>query len=268
MQKFTIFSILLTIIIVVVVAEIIVSDYLPKWRENGEYTALMDFALPDSLSVGETSEVNVFGSGLTDISSDQVVPIVTESAVTDAIPNTQPVLVEREVNMVEETISLADSNSDIDFEDSSLVNYTPNVYIREEQVRSAGFATAYLEDDTSDGYFFKTVYVGDLYDVQLKKTIVRDASRLFAKVYVFSFGPNSSVFNVYDSLKTRAAEGLNVELNEDNQFGDASFYMNDVKRQGTAFLTIRIASNIYGFSYPKEYHPQIKNLIKLIELEN
>jgi hypothetical protein len=259
MQKFTVFSILLTIIIVVVVAEIIVTDYLPKWNNGGEYTSMLDFALPESLDVGETTGVNIFGSGLNDL-------VANSEPVTTPIVRVPEDAVDL-INMVEETVSLADSSSDLDFEDSSFVNYTPNVYIREEQVRSAGFATAYLEDDTHDGYFFKSIYVGDLNDVELKKTIVRDASRLFAKVYVFSFGPNTSISSAYETLKVRAAEGLNVEINSNNEFGDASFYMNDVKRQSTAFLTVKIASNIYGFSYPKEYHPQIKNLIKLIELE-
>jgi hypothetical protein len=43
--------------------------------------------------------------------------------------------------------------------------------------------------------------------------------------------------------------------------------MNDTKRPGTAFLTVKLGNLIYGFSYPKEYHPQVKNLIKLLEWE-
>jgi hypothetical protein len=88
-----------------------------------------------------------------------------------------------------------------------------------------------------------------------------------AKVYVFTIGPKSKVDNVYDALKMRAAEGVNSEVNATDTYGGASFFLNDTKRPSTAFVVVKIGQLIYGFSYPKEYHPQIKNLIKLLEWE-
>ena len=65
----------------------------------------------------------------------------------------------------------------------------------------------------------------------------------------------------------RGAEGLDVTVNETNEFAQGSFYLNDVRRSEVAFLAVRVGSMIYGFSYPKEYHSQVKNLVTLLDLE-
>jgi hypothetical protein len=154
-----------------------------------------------------------------------------------------------------------------DFEDSNFVAFTTNAVLRDEQIKSAGFVGAYLQDEAYDGSLYKTIYTSDLYDVTVKKTTIATKDALLAKIYVIKIGPNSNIDDVYKVLKVRGAEGLDSEINETNGFGSGSFYMNDARRQNTAFLTVKIGSSIYGFSYPKEYHLQIANLIKLLEWE-
>ena len=87
----------------------------------------------------------------------------------------------------------------------------------------------------------------------------------YAKAYVFKIGYKTEIGEIYNFLKERVNEAVNMYVNETNQFGTNSFYMNDDKRPETAFLTTRIGGLLYAFSYPKEYHSQVKNLIKLIE---
>lgn len=154
-----------------------------------------------------------------------------------------------------------------DFEDESFVSPVNTVYLRNEQIKSAGFADAYLEDEAFDGRLFKTILIDDLKDAAVTKTLIRNQNALLAKVYIFKTAMNANVSEVYELLKLRAGQGLRVSLNETNEFGLASFYMNDPTRADTAFLTVRIAGFIYSFSYPKAYHSQIKNMIKLIEWE-
>ena len=95
--------------------------------------------------------------------------------------------------------------------------------------------------------------------------MVRGDDIILAKIYVFKIGYKTNVEEIYKFLKDRIFNAINMELNETNSYGYASFYMNDPKRPDTSFLTVRIGGLLYGFSYPKEYHSQIKNLIKLIE---
>lgn len=251
MKKFTVFTFILTIVVIVVVADMLVNRYLPGLDFNGENAPEnLTLTLPDNIDLSKTVQTNVLGA-------EQNVPV--ESSETEQPEN------------VEETTELPvpqDSPSGLqDFEEENFVSTSKNVYIRDEQIKSAGFIGAYLEDEPGDGYLFKTIYVGDLYDLNMSKTLIRTETEMLARVYVLQAGPSSDINEVYNVLKVRGSEGLNTELNDSNDFGTASFYLNDTNRSGTAFLAVRLGGLIYGFSYPKEYHPQVKNLIQLIDWE-
>ncbi|MFA4891358.1 MAG: hypothetical protein WC604_03325, partial [Candidatus Gracilibacteria bacterium] len=132
---------------------------------------------------------------------------------------------------------------------------------------NSGFVGAYMTEEEPDGLLYKSVSIGDLVGVSSKKYLITNGTTTFAKVYVVIVDDPEQIDEVYSVLKVRAAEGVDIEINETNQFGNASFYMNDLRRDSVAFLTVRVGSKIYGFSYPKQYHPQIKNLISILMLD-
>jgi len=259
MQKFTIFSVLLTVVIIVIVAEIMVNDYLPQF-EKPDIENELALLTSDPLGITEATQVNVLGA-------DLQTEIDTNTG-TDLSLTTETVDTAVDLNSSSLDLNNSSLNSDItDFESNDYSGFDPNVYIREDQIKSAGFSSAYLADDSHNGYLFKTIYIDDLHDVNFKKYLVRDNIKSFAKIYVFTTGPSSQIDQLYEVLKARAAEGLQTEINETNEFGNKSFYLNDKSRPSTAFLTVKVGSLLYAFSYPKEYHPQIRNLIQLIDLE-
>lgn len=291
MRKFTIFTILLTIIVVVVFGEIIVNEYLPNLiggesaviggggqADNGDELKL---TLPTSLDVKKSISTNVLGSDLENylgadvVSDDADADAVNgltfknpdpESAIGDFLPVDDSTDVIDEAPIIVPTIPETAPGLK-DFEDESFISTANNVYLRDEQIKSAGFVGGYLEKEPFDGRLFKTVLIDDLTDVTIEKTVIRSETALLAKVYIFKVGLNANVNEVYELLKLRASQGLDIRINETNEYGLASFYMNDPTRSDTAFLTVRISGLIYSFSYPKPYHSQIKNLIKLIEWE-
>lgn len=292
MQKFTIFTILLTGLVVVVVSEIVVNEYLPQVDGNNLAQEDLQLDLPDSLDLSQTIGTSVLGSGnggLKNYLGADVAPTEIDLPELEAISRVVKEVKDPEVisnpslfdnnplfgsdEVIEgatkiETSDPSPSGLD-DFEntDVDVVRYSPNVYIREEQLRSAGFVAAYLEEEANSGSFYKTIPIDDLKDVTMNLNLIRTDSEMLAKVYVMKAGINININDVYAILRTRAASGLNVELNETNDFGVNSFYMNDNSRPNTVFLTVRLGNLIYGFSYPKTYHSQIKNLIQLIEWE-
>lgn len=280
MQKFTIFTILLTIVVVVVVAEVAVNEYLPDTEQNDE--GKLGFTLPKDLDIADTIKTDI-SSGRNYLGAD-----VDAAAISADTP------VERNVssnsNLDEELSEISEldflplydeeggsvftpiSSSDLpDFEDTDFtrpkVTAAPNVYLREEHIKSAGFTGADLRTDSADGKLFKTIEIGDLEDTEVEKYIVQTDDALLAKVYVFKMGIQADGNEIYNALKSRADEEPTAEINETNQYGSASFYMNDSQRSSSVFLTVRIGPLIYSFSYPKEYHPQIKNLIQLLMWE-
>lgn len=271
MQKFTAFTVILTILTVVVVSEVVVNEYLPRMEEQEVIGDNSDLALPEDLDLTNTIATNVLGADLEmgDYLTDDL-----EGGTTIHFDDSSE-KIERQLPEIEEeplqpeAVEVDPIDSEVnDFEDSGAQTYySPNVYLREEQVRSAGFANAYLQEEQDDGKLFKTIALSDIEGLEMLKSVVRTDQEMLAKVYVLKPGINLEVGDLYDLLKGRAAQGLNSEVNETNQFGQASFYLNDLSRENTAFLTARVGGLVYAFSYPKQYHSQIKNLIQLIEWE-
>lgn len=275
MRKFTVFTVILTIIIIVVVAEIVLNEYLPSIEGEGELT----FDLPGSLDLSRSIETNVLGNdGLSnylgaDYEGGDVAPdvpaIISPEPVEplDAGELKYPTTLETGEPKNAEIAPTPATSGIKDFEDTNFAAPTTSVYLRDDHIKSAGFVGAYLESEQNDGQLFKSIFIEDLYDVEVTKTLIRTTDQLLAKVYVFKMGIAADINEVYNLLKLRASEGNTTEVNETNEFGLSSFYMNDSMRTGTAFLTVRIGGLIYAFSYPKDYHAQVKNLIQLLSWE-
>lgn len=286
MKKFTIFTIILTIIVVVVFSEVVVNEYLPNifGSKTGDETGDLKLSLPASLDAKKSISTNVLGSDLNNYLGSEEDGSVNDADLNesvgdkDQVSGSGPLFLDpnvfsdensfKNVTVDGENAGSSDAKSYAkDFEDESFVSTTNNIYLRAEQIKSAGFVDAYLENEAFDGRLFKTILIDDLNDAEVTKTLIRNKDALLVKVYIFKTALNANVNEVYELLKLRTAQGLNIRLNETNEFGLASFYMNDPTRSDTAFLTVRIAGFIYSFSYPKAYHSQVKNLTKLIEWE-
>lgn len=282
MKKFTVFTIILTVIVVIVFSETIARDYLPMLGIGGEEAGLSEkeLTLPDGLDLSKSIQTDSFG-GLDSRADSDVrlgdstsLPIFTDIDISklgddDFLPVEDIGSPLAESAPVVKTTPKDDSIGGglKDFEDEDFVAPSVSVYLRDEQLKSAGFTSAYLEEQAFDGYLFKNILVNDLHDVEIEKTLIRSKEILFAKVYIFKAGIESDINEVYQLIKLRSSEGLNVDINETDQYGAGSFYMNDPSRSNTAFLVVRVGAVIYAFSYPKEYHAQVKNLIQLIEWE-
>lgn len=346
MQKFTVFTVILSVVIVVVVADLMVNNYLPGLKEASiSDIASSTLPLPKNIDVSKAMETNVVGSdqiatdntdsanvsdpesynlgfdlnnstGTATVSdnaentdsidnltlSETTNDIENSGGLVSRVPKAQPDTGTTVINSgtTQPVNSIAADESDpvlkglisdntdqaattdsspataanttstspaTDFESNNFVASSKSVLLRDEQIVSAGFVDASLVEEKYDGSLYKTIFTDDLYDVTVDKMVVKTKDAMLAKIYMIKIGPNSSLDEVYQVLKVRAAEGLNAEVNETNDFGDGSFYMNDSQRSTTAFLTVKIGSMIYGFSYPKEYHAQIKNLIQLLMWE-
>ena len=282
MRKFTVFTLMTSVVVLAVGADIFVNDVLPDHKKPVATDSEFAFDLPDSLPSFDSSglgSANVLGADVgpglieeelfeeeADLGIERGAPMFDEQ-------DNVELLVEENTSTLElipvpsTEIATVNTSNSSDFEDDNFVPFSTNVLIREDQIRSAGFVSGYLEQEPHEGFLFKTIYVDDLYDVSTSKYIIKSAEQALAKVYVFQVGPLSSLTEVYDVLKMRATEGLDMEVNETNDFADGSFYMNDLRRSNVAFLVTKIGAQIYGFSYPKEYHSQIKNLVKLLDME-
>lgn len=73
-----------------------------------------------------------------------------------------------------------------------------------------------------------------------------------------------SAQELYKLIQNKSKVYIDLLVNETNQFGDRSFYINHRKKVDEAFLAVRMKNRIYAFAYLKDYHPRIKTLINLL----
>jgi len=246
------------------VAQVVFSEYVPEWfnKDNKSVQTNVVFKLGDDLEKKESE----YFSDENDTNEENLrvvlpkiddIEEITENRIIDDIQIVQSV----------EKFETQNTNNLPDFEEINTQVIAVNPYLRTEQLRSSGFLTAIIEEEINDEMLYRTVYIGDIDSVIKKRYLLRDDALLYARVYVFSPDAGNSPDIIYNSLKNKASNASNSSINETNQFGKASFYMNDTIRPETAFLTVKFSSLVYSFSYPKVYHKQVVNLITLISFE-
>lgn len=88
------------------------------------------------------------------------------------------------------------------------------------------------------------------------------------RVYEFDFSDDAGAQEIYDFLKAKIKDELGVTINETNQFGLSSFYVNFNSNSEKAFLVVKTRTNVYALSYPKakinniNYFDLVSNLLK------
>lgn len=226
------------------VSDLLVNRYIPSLKADRDEAAL---SLPSGIDLSKVLETNTIGSDLS-----------------GTLDSAKVLRGESEVEVPVETNIEEDPE---DFESQNFQAYSPDVYLREEQIKSAGFVSAYLENEAHDDQLFKNIFLRDISGMEMSKTVIRTEDEMLAKVYVIKPEIGTERDELYNEIRSRASQNINSEVNETNSFADGSFYLNDSTRASTVFLTVKIGNLIYAFSYPKNYHGQIVNLIKLLEWE-
>jgi hypothetical protein len=88
------------------------------------------------------------------------------------------------------------------------------------------------------------------------------------KAYEFDFSDDLGAQEIYDFLKAKIKDKLGVTINQTNQFGLSSFYINFNTPLENVFLVVKTRTNVYALSYPKaklneiSYFDLVSNLLK------
>lgn len=321
MQKFTVFTVILTILVVVVSAETFVNKYLPSLTKAdiSSPTSTDQLTLPKELDLentvaDETKILSGTNSGSSMLNTELLgVEAITPSAVTPSTietqsalqstdtPNSQSVsgsqssfdtqstIYNQSTSNTQDILDLQNSfdtqstiydqsaldsqvfsnagTFDIEGFSGGMAEVPTGASLNNITISNSGFINANVTKESYDNMLYKTINTADLIGIKVDKYVISDDVNTFAKVYVMSFDGSTILDDTYNVIKLRASQLSDVQINETNEFGLGSFYMNDIRRSGVAFLTVKIGDKIYGFTYPKEYHPQIKNLISLLLID-
>ena len=137
--------------------------------------------------------------------------------------------------------------------------------ITPEQLTEAGFKNAKIVKTNFSKRIFQLIDVSDVFNSDNGEfNISDDNGNIYVVITEMRFQTELEAEDFYNLLKKRAAGLPGLTINENNQFGNASFFINDPKRIGNAFLVVRIGNYAYSYTYPKVNHEFIKKLIILL----
>jgi hypothetical protein len=225
MSKFSIFTLFISATIVVIVAELLVNEYL-------KYPAIRKS--------------------------------VTASVVADI--NTHP------ASQAASNIAGTAGNGDISFD----TNFTgtaedqqkaaeAKVKINFSNLQKAGFGGVTLQRVPFNGILFENIDLRDFKSVPVIQNNLLENNRNRTATFVeFITGSRMLASEIYALLKEKAGKQIGTTINETNQFGDNSFYVNYYDRTENSFLIVKIGDSVYALTYQKGLHDSIKQLLSII----
>ncbi len=127
--------------------------------------------------------------------------------------------------------------------------------ISSESLLRAGFTNIVIKPIPFTGQIFDQFDLSVLADLDIvEKQVVRlhEGNEVqVLRAYEFNFADEQSTAEIYDFLKAKFKDSLGVTINQTNQFGLGSFYINFGEPREQAFLVVKTRNNVYALSYPK-----------------
>lgn len=127
--------------------------------------------------------------------------------------------------------------------------------ISSESLLRTGFANVVIKPIPFTGKMFDQFDLSVLADLDIvEKQVVRlyEGNEVqVLRAYEFNFADEQSAAEIYDFLKAKFKDSLGVTINQTNQFGLGSFYINFGEPREQAFLVVKTRNNVYALSYPK-----------------
>lgn len=136
--------------------------------------------------------------------------------------------------------------------------------ITPEQLNDAGFKNAKTVRVNFDNRIFQMIDTSDISNADMGQFNISDEKNIYAVITEVQTHTDLEAQDLYSLIKKRIQGMTGITINENSQFGDAAFFMNDPKRLGNAFLVVRSKNHAYYFTYPKTNHEFIKKLIILL----
>jgi len=127
--------------------------------------------------------------------------------------------------------------------------------VNDQSLRLAGYTNFVIKPKPFEGklfYSFDISMLGSLNVIEKDVIENRNGNDVqVLEVYEFSLGSKDTAQEIYDYLKAKIKDTLGITINESNQFGLSSLFINFSEVKDSAFLVVKTRDNVYALSYPK-----------------
>lgn len=226
MQKFTVFSIILSLVVVLTIADVLFHNYLNP-----------DSTVSSVVTTETSSQVDtVDTTPVTDTSAPLTLPQTNSTTTTD-----QPVQLQEDSSF--ESIGAIPSSLTVDL------------------FKTAGFESPTLKNAVFSGLVFEFLGFTDQSEATVYQWNLFSGPAFVGSIYEIKYSTDTGGFQGYLNLRDEAKTLIDLgTINEVNNYGDASFYFNHKAKVNTVHLLIRSGANLYGFEYAQTYHESMKNV--------
>ena len=229
MSKFSLFTVFLCSLIVLIVAEILVNDYL----KNPYSTDL---------------QTNIFQS---DLKADQKIA-------------TQEQIISEDLEQKLRLGSSQQAELGQAVTWNAVLNPS-NDLISAEDLNKIGFSNSKIVKGAFDGKIFDRIDVSTLNFLDISRyDIVQNGVVKMGSLYTLPVNSGELAKEIYGLLKDRSSAEIGVIVNETNSYGESSFYDNFFEFPERAFLVVKKGRNVYALTYLKELHPRVQMLLQLL----
>ena len=225
MHKFTIFTVILSIITISIVVDIVI---------NG-YSISQDYVPEKQVSILDSSDLE--GKTVTEL-GDTEIPETTEE---ESIEPDAAKEADEGVNIHPEGLT----------EGETTINQTllETVGLEQGSIKNA-----------PEKPFLQAIELEETLKNSLKIVNLFDFEEYLGTIYELQFSSDSDARTVYSDIKAQAVTVQGAHIRETNAFGEEAFYFNQAEKTKTAFVTLRMGTHVYGFEYPHRSHQFFKDL--------
>lgn len=244
MQKFTVFTIIFSVIIITIVAELVVQDYLEKvyppassLQASATQDDEFEFFYPDQ-ELPEEEEAE----------SDEEEESDTSNKVLEILEENRSEIPEEGKETEEETPR-----------ESAPEELSTNISARVQTLLPAlSIPNVEYKPGTFNGRLFNLVTTEDLAIKEATYGFFEVDADIIGSFYEFETKNTLIAESTYEKLIEKFDEFPEIEINQTNQFGDQSFYINHSVKVNEVFVVIQKDNYVYSFAYQNQFHEVFK----------
>jgi hypothetical protein len=94
--------------------------------------------------------------------------------------------------------------------------------------------------------------------------LIASDSQTIASIQEITTDDEKKSKQIFEEIKAIAGSVPSFDINQTNEFGDQSFYINPTQEVDNAFLVNQKGTLIYAVAYEKQYHDEFKEWFKLL----
>jgi hypothetical protein len=136
--------------------------------------------------------------------------------------------------------------------------------INEDKMIQAGFENSAVNMSPFSGVIFSEIDLSDYRDDDHISYDLYENDELAGKINEFIMPDNEIAAELYATVKSKILQKEGFEINETNQYGQSSFFANYSEDTNSVFLVVKLNSRLYTLHYPARNHNKMKNLIQIL----